>query len=47
MTSRRLTLILLLLFVIGVFAAPAPTYADTASDLQAQIDANNNQLAAL
>lgn len=47
MTSRRITLIFLLLFFVSVFAAPATTHADTASDLQAQIDANNAQLAAL
>jgi murein DD-endopeptidase MepM/ murein hydrolase activator NlpD len=47
MTRRRITLIFVLLFAVSVFAAPATVSADAASDLQAQIDANNQQLAAL
>jgi len=40
---------LLFLFVLiaGTFIAPTPVFADAASDLQAQIDANKNQLDAL
>ncbi len=47
MTSRRYTLIFLLLLVASIGIAPTFAFADAASDLQAQIDANNQQLASL
>ncbi|HEX8993826.1 MAG TPA: peptidoglycan DD-metalloendopeptidase family protein [Candidatus Paceibacterota bacterium] len=47
MSSRRIPLIFLLPVVLCSFAVPFSARADAASDLQAQIDANNSQLAAL
>lgn len=47
MTSSRFPLFFLLLLVASLFSAPGVTSADTTSDLQAQINANNQQLEAL
>lgn len=47
MTWFRFPFFFLLLFIASTFSAPELAYADTASELQAQIDANNQQLEAL
>ncbi|HEX8993794.1 MAG TPA: peptidoglycan DD-metalloendopeptidase family protein, partial [Candidatus Paceibacterota bacterium] len=47
MSSRRIPLIFLLPFLFSFFVIPTTTHADAASDLQAQIDANSQQIDAL
>ena len=47
MTRSRFLFFFLLVLATGAFSLPVPVLADAASDLQAQIDANNTQLTAL